>query len=55
METPHHKMSHLFKGPGAVVNDLTGVKYALVSVFYLQLKLNTLGILNVPADKNLKD
>ena len=54
MVTSEHGLSHPFKGFGAVANDLTGIKHALVPLHF-QLELNTTGFLSVATGKNLED
>jgi hypothetical protein len=44
-------LSPRFKGLGAVVNALTGIKNASL---HFQLKMNTQGFLIIPSDKNEK-
>lgn len=51
MDTFDHGLSHLFKNPGAIVNGLA----LIMCPFVFILELNTLGILNVPTNKNLMD
>jgi hypothetical protein len=51
MDTFDHALSHLFKELGAVVNGLA----LIMCPFVFSLELNTLGFLNVPTDKNLRD
>jgi hypothetical protein len=35
MDTSDHALLHRFKGPGVVVNDLTGIKNALVKYLFI--------------------
>jgi len=51
VDTFDHGLSHLFKDPGAVLNGLA----LILCPFVFILELNTLGLLNVPTDKNLKN
>jgi hypothetical protein len=44
-----------FKDLGAVASGLTDIKYIYKVYFYFQLALNTLELLNVVTDENLKD
>ena len=57
MDTLCHGLSHSFKGPGAVENDLTGKKKKCVTGVSLHVKLeqNTVGFSNVLTGKSLKD
>jgi hypothetical protein len=50
-----HGLSHPFKGLGAVSNAFTGFREELVVFLHFQLELNTVGPLNVPTDKHLKE
>jgi hypothetical protein len=55
MDTSDRALLHRFKGPGAVVSDLTGIKNALVKcLFVFELELNSLDVLNVVIDKKYK-
>jgi hypothetical protein len=55
MDTFGHGQSQAFKGPGAVANDLIGIKRVSEMFLHLQMKLNTRGLLSFSKDKNLKE
>jgi len=53
--TPDHGLSHPFKGPEVVVNGLRGTKFFGEMPVHNQPELNSLRVLSVPTDENLKD
>ena len=55
METFDHGLLQHFKGPGAVANDLTCIKYTLVKYLFISVESEYTGAVGVATGNNLKD